>query len=271
MNKKELIESIAGAADISKAAAEKALIIEPTNDEAHTALALLYLYQYWDWPKAEEAFKKAISLNPNNEIAHAHYAWYHVLMGDMNQSIFHAKRAVELDPLSASFQSWLAWLHYHNEDYDQAAFWARESLEQSPGIPWADMVLGWTFLKNKQFAEAIEAHERLPNKTARWLWFRCHTYVLAGEREKAISIRNELEELSKNQWVNPFYMGMIAGVLGDTDRAFELINEALDNKYFPLTYMDVFPSSDFIKNDPRYKALLQKMNLPLDRTLLTVK
>lgn len=255
----------------AKAAADKALIIDPSNDEAHTALALLYLYQYWDWPKAQEAFEKAISNNPNNVIAHAHYAWYHVLIGNINQSIFHAKRAVELDPLAASYQSWLAWLYYHNDDYDQAELWTRKSLELSPDIPWGNMVLGWTYLKNTQFDKAIEVHERLPNNTARWRWFRCRTYVLAGEKEKAISIWNELEELSENQWINPFYLGMIAGVLGDTDRAFELINEAVDNKYFPLTYMDVFPSSDFIKNDPRYRAILQKMNLPFDRTLLTAK
>ena len=248
----------------ARAAAEKALIIEPTNDEAHTALALLYLYQYWDWPKAQEAFEKAISNNPNNVIAHAHYAWYHVLQGDMNKSIFHAKKAVDLDPLSASYQSWLAWLYYDNEDYDQAEFWARSSLELSDNIPWGNMVLGWTYLKNRQFGEALETHEKLPNKTPRWKWFRCRTYVLAGEREKAISIWNELEELSENQWVNPFYLGMIAGILGYSDRAFELINEAYDNKYFPLIYIDVFPTVEFIRNDPRYNTLLQKMNLPVN-------
>jgi tetratricopeptide (TPR) repeat protein len=183
-------------------------------------------------------------------------------MGDMNKSIFHAKRAVDLDPLSASYQSWLAWLYYHNEDYDQAEFWARESLELSENIPWGNMVLGWTYLKNKQFAEAIETHEKLPNKTPRWKWFLCRTYVLAGEREKAISIFNEIEEYSEEHWVNPFYLGMIAGILGFTDKAFELINEAYDNNFFPMIYIDVFPSAEFIKNDPRYSSLLQKMNLP---------
>lgn len=253
------------------AAADKALRIDNTNDEAHTALALLYLYQYWDWPKAQEAFEKAVSNNPNNAIAHAHYAWYHVLVGDLKKSLFHAKRAVDIEPLSASYQSWLAWLYYDNEKYDQAELWANKSLELSDNNPFGNMVLGWTYLKKKKFRKAIETHEKLPDNTPRWKWFRCRTYMLAGDREKALSIWNDLEESSKEQWVNPFYMGMIAGILGFTDRAFELFNEACDNKYFPMIYIDVFPSAEYVKNDPRYSTLLQKINLPYDRTMLSAQ
>ena len=257
------VESFRSAA----AAADKALRIDQTNDEAHTALALLYLYQYWDWPKAQEAFEMAISNNPNNAIAHAHYAWYHVLMGDLKKSIFHAKKAVDIEPLSASYQSWLAWLYYDNQAYDQAEFWAKESLKLSDNNPFGNMVLGWTYVKNKQFSEAIKTHEKLPDNTPRWKWFRCRTYTLAGEREKALSIWNDLEESSEKQWVNPFYRGMIAGILGFSDRAFELLNEACDKKYFPMIYIDVFPGAEFIKNDPRYNALLLRMDLPFDRAI----
>ncbi|MFC2115152.1 helix-turn-helix domain-containing protein [Bacteroidota bacterium] len=245
------------------AAAEKALRIDRTNNEAHTALALLYLYQYWDWLKAQEAFEITISINPNNAIAHAHYAWYYVLLGDMRKSIYHAKMAVEIDPLSASWQTNLAWLYYHNGEYDQAEFWAKKSLELSDNVPSGNLVLGWTYLKNEQFREAIETHEKLPD-SPRWKFFRCRTYALTGEKEKALSLWNELEKSSEEYWVNPFYLGMVAGILGFTDKAFELLNEAYYNNYFPITYIEVFPSAEFIRNDPRYKTLLQKMNLPVN-------
>ncbi len=246
----------------AKAAADKALIIDKTNNEAYTALALLYLYQYWDWSSAQKAFEKAISNNPNNAVAHAHFAWLHVILGDHKKSLFHAKRAVDLDPLSASYQSWLAWLYFVDEEYEQAEIWARKSLELSEDIPWGNLVLGWTYLEQKQYKEAIETHEKLPDKTLRWKWFRCRTYVMTGNREKALSMWDECETNSKENWVNPFYTGMMAGILGFTDRAFELLDEAYEKKYYPVSHMAVFPEVEFARNDPRYYSLLQKLNLP---------
>ncbi|UCH14918.1 MAG: helix-turn-helix domain-containing protein [Bacteroidales bacterium] len=251
------------------AAAEKALIIDPTSAEAHTALALIYLYQHWDWPKAKDAFEKAITSNPNNEIAHAHFAWYHVLMGDMEKSIYHSKTAVDLNPLSAAFASWLAWLYFINEEYDNAEYWAKKSLEMNKDVPWGNVVLGWTYLEKKQYEKAIEAHEKLPGNTPRWKYFRVRTYLLAGNREKAMEIWNETEEYAEKNWVNPYFRGLMACTFGFNDKAFELLNDAYINRYYPITYIESSPESEFIKDDPRYHALLQKMNLPYNKTLIT--
>jgi AraC-like DNA-binding protein/TolB-like protein/tetratricopeptide (TPR) repeat protein len=254
---------------LATAAANKALILDPTSDEAYTALALLYLYQSWDWPMAKEAFERAIAHNPNNEIAHAHFAWYYVLFGDMEKSIYHARKAVTLDPLSPSYNSWLAWLYYHNKEYDKAEYWARESLTLKENLPYGNLVLGWTYLHKKQYQKAIEAHEKLPFSTTRWKWLRCRTYVLTDNREKALAIWNEVEHNSEENWTNPFYTGMIAGTLGFTDKAFELLNEACEKKYYPASLIDVFPSAEFIRDDPRYNTLLQKLHLPYTKTLIT--
>ncbi|MFC2086340.1 helix-turn-helix domain-containing protein [Bacteroidota bacterium] len=243
------------------AAANKALRIDPTMDEAHTALALIYLYQYGDWSKAKEAFEYAIANSPNNEIAHAHLAWYYVLFGN-KKSIYHANKAVEIDPLLPSYKSWLAWIYFINNEYDQAEFWAKKSLELQENLPNGNMVLGWVYLEKKQYKEAIEVHEKLPDNHVVWKTIRCRTYILTGNKKKALAIWNELEAYSEKNFVNPFYTGMIAGMLGYTDNAFNLLNEACDNNYFPVNYIEVWPGVEFIRNDPRYKILLQKMNLP---------
>lgn len=253
------------------AAANKALKIDPTLDEAHTALALLYLYQLWDWSMAHEAFENAIANNPNNEIAHAHYAYYYVLFGNLEKSIYHAQKAVEINPFSASYHSWLAWLYYYNEEYDKAEFSARKSLEIRDSIPYGNLVLGWTYLQKKQYQQAIKLHEKLPKNDDYYKMLLGCTYVQTGNREKALAMYNEMEEYSEKNWVNPFYSGMLAGCLGFTDKAFELLNEACDNKYYPMLYIDIFRGAEFIRNDPRYNILLQKLNLPYNRTLLTVQ
>jgi len=253
------------------AAANIALKIDPTLDEAYTALALLYLYQLWDWPKAHEAFENAIASNPNNEIAHAHYAYYYVLFGNLEKSIYHAQKAVEINPFSASYNSWLAWLYYYNKEYDKAEFSARKSLELKDNITYGNLVLGWTYLQKKQYQQAIKLHEKLPKNDNYYKMLLGCTYIQTGNREKALAMWNEMEEYSEKNWINPFYSGMLAGNLGFTDKAFELLNEACDNKYYPTPYIDIFPGAEYIRNDPRYKILLQKINLPYNSTLLTAQ
>jgi len=255
----------------AEAAANKALRIDPTLDEAYTALALLYLNQFWDLPRARKAFENAINTNPNNEIAHAHFAFYNALIGEMEKALYHAETAIAIEPFSASNHAWLAWLYFYYGEYDNAESSARKSLELKDDIPYGNLVLGWTYLKKKQYQMALELHEKLPEYADYYKMLLGYTYIQTGNREKALAMWNEWEEYSKKNWINPFHRGMLAGMLGFNDRAFELLNEACDNKYYPTIYIDIFPGVEYIRDDPRYNALLQKMNLPYNKTSLTAQ
>jgi len=250
-------------------AAKKAIKLDPMNDEAFTALSLLYLYNAWDWSLAKESFEKAITNNPNNEIAHAHYAWYHMLFSDMEKSLFHAKKAVMLEPFSASYTSWLALLYYHNQEYNKAEQWARKALDLKENVPYGNLVLGWVSLQKKQYPQAIEFYKKLPEKGTYWKMLRGYGYVKTGQREKALAIWNEMEAYSKDHRVNPCHRGMMAAYLGFTNQAFELLNEAFERKSYPITYINLYPCTEDIRNDARYIELLQKMNLPYRKVLLS--
>ena len=84
----------------AKTAATKALGIDGTADEAHSALGLAILFFDWDWAAAEKHFKEALKLNPNNATAHQYYGEYFVAVGDADKAIAEYKRARDLDPLS---------------------------------------------------------------------------------------------------------------------------------------------------------------------------
>jgi tetratricopeptide (TPR) repeat protein len=249
--------------------AKKAIKLDPEIDEAYTALSMLYLYDVWDWSLAKEAFENALANNPNNEIAHAHFAWYHVLFDDMKESIYHAKMAVTLEPTSAAYATWLAWLYWVNKEYDQAESWARKSLTLKMDIPYGNLVLSWVYLQKKQYKQAVEYIEQLPTDNDYWKLLRGYIYVKAGQREKAMLYWNEMEEKSKNQWVNSCYRGMMASYLGFTDKAFEYLNDACEKKYYPISYINVYPCAEDIRQDPRYDKLLQKMNLPGKKAFIT--
>ena len=249
--------------------AEKAIKLDPMNDEGYTALSILNLYSTWDWTKAKEAFENAIAKNPNNEIAHAHFAWYHILFNDMEKSIFHAKKAVMIEPLSASYRAWLALLYYHNKEYENAETWAQKALALKEDVPYGNLTMGLVSLQKKQYQQAIAFHEKLPMNGDNWKMLLGYAYVKAGQREKALQIWNEMEVRSKDHWVNPCHQGKMAAYLGFTDRAFELLNEAYENKTYPITYINLYSCTESIRNDVRYEELLQKMNLPNKRALLT--
>ena len=256
----------------AEAAANKALKIDPALDEAYTALALLNLYNFWKWPEAQEAFESALARNPNNEIAHAHYAWYHVLFGDKEKSLYHAKTSTVIEPLSASYHSWLGWLYVYFREFDQAEISARRALELLENHPFGNVVLGWTYLQKKQYQQAIETHEKLPKDHSFYKVILAYTYFQAGNTDKVLALYNEVEEESKKHWVNPFDRSMLAGMLRYTDQAFELINEACDHKYYPTNHIDVIiPFVEFLRDDPRYNKLFKRMNLPFNRSLYTAR
>lgn len=245
--------------------ANKAIKLDPNIDEAHCALAILNLYQTWDWAKAKKAFENTIRNNPNSAVAHAHFAWYHILFDDMENCIYHAKQATILEPFSAAYASWLGLLYYHNKQYNEAEKWARKALTLKEDVPYGNTTLGWVYLERKEYEKAIHHLEKLPSNGCYWNTLLGYGYVKAGQREKAMVIWEKLNKDLKNQ--NPYHMGIMASYLGYTDKAFELLNLAYQRKTYPITYIKFYPCGEFIREDYRYIDLLKKLNLPYKQKL----
>ncbi|HEX5169907.1 MAG TPA: helix-turn-helix domain-containing protein [Cyclobacteriaceae bacterium] len=244
------------------AAASKAIRLDSTIDEAHTALALLNLYKSWDWTSARDAFEHALLVNPSNEIAHAHYAWYHVLFGTRDQAIYHARKAIEIEPFSGAYHSWLAWIYYYYGEFELAEKYARKSLALQENLPYGLLVLNWTYLRKGMLEEALALSEKFPSNGDIWYTMKGYSYFKAGMNDKAMALWEDFNAQSSVRNVNSCYLGLMAGYLGFADRSFTLLNEAVEHKTYPISYIDVFPGSDYIREDSRYATLMKKMNLP---------
>lgn len=249
---------------LAVSSAEKALKLDPNIDEAHCALSILHLYKSWDWASAREAFEGTLRANPNNAIAHAHYAWYHILFGDKEKTLYHAKRATILEPFSASYHSWLSLLYFHYGQYVKAELSAKRALELKENIPYGNLIMGNLYLRKKQYKEAIAYHQKLPSGV-NWDVERGYSYVKSGQKDKAMELWDKIEEKAQQGNVNPCYRGGMAAYLGFTDKAFELLNQAVDQKSYPITYLNFYPFTKDIRQDPRYTDLLRRMNLPVNK------
>lgn len=248
-------------------AAQTAIKLDPTVDEAYTALAMLHLYNSWNWEEARIAFENAIAQNPNNETAHAHFAWYWVLFNDLDKAVYHAKKAVELNPLYVSLSSWLSLIYFNNGQLAEAETSALRALELKENVPYADLVLCLLRTREGNYDEAINFLQKLP-KTSFFNMWRTYVYVASENREAAMKIWENLNEKGKNGKVNEFHRGMMASNLGFTDLAFQYLSKAVERKDYPVQYLNFNYSSKPLKNDPRFNELLHRMNLPRNRVLL---
>ena len=93
----------------SKAAAQRAVLLDDNSAEAHASLAL-YLFSYeFDWAGAEREFQRAIELNPSYAFAHDVFGFALAQQGELERASAESKRAVELDPLSSEVLAMSAW------------------------------------------------------------------------------------------------------------------------------------------------------------------
>src|SRR5260370_276698 len=147
--------SAAEAAPKAKAAALKALAIDPTLSEAETSLATVKFNYDWDWNGAAAGFAKSIQDNPSHATAYQRYSLYLMAMGRLEDSVAQINKARELDPLSISINFSLGWRLYMARQYDRAIQQLRNTLEMDPSYELPHLVLGLSYAQKGNFGLAI--------------------------------------------------------------------------------------------------------------------
>ncbi|HJS23797.1 MAG TPA: tetratricopeptide repeat protein, partial [Pyrinomonadaceae bacterium] len=244
-------------------AATKALTLDGARAEAHTALGYVKHYN-WDWPAAEQDFKRAIELNPNYANAHNFYASYLMSRGRVDESIAASNRARELDPFSLSISAQRGFLLENARRYKEAIEQLRGVIAMDPNHYQAYWFLGHTYAANGQFDEAIAAAEKavaLSERTPGALGMLGLAYGLAGRKSDALKILNELLELNKSRYVTPAAIVNVYIGLGDKDQAFVWLEKAYQERSNYLAYLKVFPIVDPLRSDPRYADLVRRVGL----------
>jgi len=116
----------------AKAAAQRALRLDDTLAETLNVFGFIAGYYDWEWETAEEAFQRAIEINPNLAMAHYWYSWQLILFGRMDEALAAHIRAQELDPLTPLHTAWLGGLYWIWGRYDEALEEVQKALEMSP-------------------------------------------------------------------------------------------------------------------------------------------
>jgi len=244
----------------AKAAALRALELDESLAEAHTALALVKATYEWDWAGAEREFKRALELNPNYANGRYFYAFMYLApMGRHEEAIAEMKRALETDPLSLIINANLGEIYYYARRYDQAIEQGRRTLEIDSDFVVAHNNLKDVYEQKGMFENATAEIEKLGGAAP----LLQKAYAAAGARgywQKRLELL--LDRLKRGEYIGPAIIAKIYAQLGDKDRAFEWLEKAYADRDSDLSYLRVESPYDPLRSDPRFQDLLRRMNFP---------
>jgi eukaryotic-like serine/threonine-protein kinase len=243
-------------------AARRALTLDPSLPEAHYTLANLKV-DGWEWGNAEQEYKRAIELNPNLALAHRYYAVYLSYVGRHDQALAEIAKARELDPLSTRINSTYCQLLYFARQYNPSIEELNKTLAQDPNNSYTYFLLANAYGAEGMHNEAITAYQKtleLGFATASPKIYLATEYARAGKKDKAKTILSELQ--TSKQYVSPGELAVLYEAMGEREKAFAALETAYQTRDLQLQFLDADPKFDPLRSDPRFKDLVRRVGFP---------
>jgi serine/threonine protein kinase/Tfp pilus assembly protein PilF len=248
----------------AREAAQKALELDETLAEAHNSLAGVLTSYFWFWERAENEFIRAIELNPSYATARIWYAEHLYSIGRHDVSIQQARLALELDPLSSMISTALGVSLYFGGEYDQAIQQYQRTLTVTPNFQRAIYWLGFGYIKKEMYREGIEQFKLVFDLSGDSVDLAAlgYAYAIAGQRNEAEEVLRQLEELAIQRYVSPVDLAMLHVGLDNNEQAIEYLEKAYEEHADRMSWIKVNPVFNPLRSDPRFQAILQRMNFP---------
>lgn len=256
----------------AKAAAERALQLDPELFETHLALARVLHRFDWDWDGAEREFKRAVALAPEEPLTHHAYADFLRSARRFDESLAATRRGLALEEARATDR--LEFMVYERErlasalfrahQYQEAIRTAESALELDPGsgsrmqIVYASQMLG-------DFARASREMERIGTESGpstRSPVAAARNLVQSGDLARARALLEEKLEQSRREYVPKDQIALIYLAVGDTARALESLEGAVNDRNWFMVFWNSDPFAESLRDDPRFQRLLRRINAP---------
>jgi len=251
-----------------EAATMKALALDATLAEVHHGLAALKWVYYRDWSGAEQAFRKAIELNPQIGAIHSHHSIFLSVIGRHDEAIAAGQRALELDPLSIRIHRNQAGRFYHARRYDEAVRQFSEALELDPNDASLHEEIGEVYEQLGLHQEAIAEWTKaitlggddelagIIGEVYSGSGFAAAVQAIARKRLDRLN-----ERVKRSEYVPAVFLARAYLRSGETEQAFRRLEEARDERNAYPLLMKSDPFYDGLRAHPRFAAILKSMNL----------
>ncbi len=244
---------------IGRAYAERALQLNSNQSEAFSSLGYSLLHYDRDLSRAEREVVHGLERNPN--YAHAHHWHSHCLVATnrFEESLAASKRALELDPLDLVLNIHMAWHYFMAHDFDNAVESSLRTLAFEENYHFAHFFLGLAFEQKMMMGQSIDALRKSVDLSGGfYLGALGHAYATANDRAAALEVLRDLVDTSRRRYVAPYEIGLIHSALGETDRLFEWLEKAYDERSGWLVYLEHEPRLGIHHSDPRFIEFLKK-------------
>ena len=249
----------------AKAAALEALRLDPGLAEGHTWLGVVHFLFDWDWSGAEQEFRRALQLQPDQAYAETWYATFLSAMGRDEEAMQRIHHAHALEPLSLSIKLCIGRSHFFAGRYAEALGVIEEILRDEPGHLLSTIWALRTLSALGRFADALEAARELPPRIQTPYLRSCIAYALAGmgAAEEARKLCAELrQEAGTGGRFSLFFVAGVQVRLGEIEAALDTLTECQRIRDGQLAFLRARSAFDGLRGHPRYERLLAEMDFP---------
>ena len=246
--------------------AHRAIQMDDTLAESHTALALMKYSHEWDFRSVERLLRQAIHLNPSDAYAYQLQGHYLGTKGMHSEAILSSKRACDIDPLSISANIALGISYYLARDFSQALAAVENAvqLDQTSGHAW--MWRATMLSQSGQFGEAAEGFRRAREcdpENPRFSAWSAESSARGGNRSQALRILEQLHLIRTQRYVCPLDIALVHAGLGEHEEAAQWIERAFEERT-PLLVLLLGsdPRLDAVRDHPRVRKVIESVGIP---------
>ncbi len=246
------------------AAASSAVALDDSLAEPYTSLAYARFLYGWDWEGAEEGFQAAIERNPNYAVTRHFYAEFLMAMGRMTEAVEQMDLGHALDPLSPTIGFGVGWAQYFLGNYGAAIEQYEKTLAQASEFILAPWFLAPALVQFGEYDRAVEVCESWMPRVRRKSWLAAllaYAHAKAGRRNEALRMVRKLEKATDSEGAAPDHLALVYIGLGDHDKAFLHLDEALAQRVWYLVYLNADPVFEPLRADPRFERLVGEVGL----------
>ena len=242
--------------------ARKAVELDGSLPEGHNSLATLYLFDRWDWPRAEEESRRAVELNPNYAHGHHIHSYALLVMNHDDEALQEQKRADEIDPFGRPWA--MGRMYIYLRQYDAAISELRRRVEVQPKESDFHYFLSEAYwLKGmwKDSERELETADRLAGNS-KLEEAEHQAFERNGEKGVEEFRVREIKTRAHKEYVTSWDIAFQYAFLGDKEETLRYLEGAYREHYYELVFLQKQPVFDFLHSDERYQALVKKIGLP---------
>jgi serine/threonine-protein kinase len=243
----------------AREAALRALSLDNNLAEGHSALGFVLTTADFDYAGGEREYKRAIELDPNYEPSHHNLGVMLFRIGRQAEGMAELRRALELEPFSLVVNRLYGEILVYSRRYDEGLAQLKKTAEMDPSFTSTYSALATAYRLMGRHADSVESYAKLQELNK-----RPQAAALARASFAAGGWQGFLRDMTgrRPEGFSPSMAAIFFAQLGEKDKAFAELNKAVENREYTVRFLKIEPGFDPLRDDPRFKELLQRMKFP---------